>query len=197
MIDETHKDRNAARRRRGWKRRNSNAEIQEWYRYNVRYTLLAAADVNGFIPCACHTVLRDHISEEGAAGTVDTEYFEYWVETYLCPVLGKYEFGESRSVVLLDNASTHMSERVQQLIYATGATIIYGAPYSPHLNPIENYFSIYKAYLKRNTSRMHSADWKKVHEEALQEVNRDTGIRFFRRCKVPGSEDMLIQVEYY
>lgn len=179
MIDETHKDRNAARRRRGWKRRNSNAEINERHPNNVRYTLLAAADVNGFIPVACHTVMRDQISEEGAAGTVDTEYFEYWVERYLCPVLGRYAYGEPRSVVLLDNASTHMSERVQELIYATGATLIYGAPNSYHLNPIENYFSLYKAYLKRNTSRMNSADWERVHMEALQEVNRDKGIRFF------------------
>ena len=37
-------------------------------------TRLAAADVNGFIPIACHAVRRDELSEEGVVGTVDGEY---------------------------------------------------------------------------------------------------------------------------
>jgi len=68
----------------------------------VRYTLIAAANINGFIPSACHTVLRDQISEEGAAGTVDSDYFLYWVKKYLFPYLGSYEHGEARSVVYMD-----------------------------------------------------------------------------------------------
>jgi len=154
-IDETHKDRNASRRRRGWAHKNSGGvNMKEWYQSVIRYTLIAAADINGFIPAACHTVVRDETSDEGAAGTVDSDYFLKWVKDYLCPVLGQYEFGEARSVVFMDNASTHMSEEVEDAINDVGAVLIYGAPYSPHLNPIENYFSIYKAYLKRNEKRM-------------------------------------------
>ena len=78
----------------------------------------------------------------------------------------------------MDNASTHMTAEVEIAIARTGATMIYGAPYSPHLNPIENYFSLYKKHLKCNCSRMHD-DWQKVHVEALQTVNRDTGIKYF------------------
>ena len=90
MVDETHKDRNAARRRRGWRKRgNGNAvALREWFETVARYNLIAAAGINGFIPAACHTVVRDEISEEGAAGTVDIEYL-YWVKHYLCPVLGR------------------------------------------------------------------------------------------------------------
>ena len=62
--------------------------------------------------------------------------------------------GEERSVVYMDNASTHMTEEVEAAIHETGAVIIYGAPYCPHRNPIENFFSLYKKHLKRNTSRM-------------------------------------------
>ena len=115
---------------------------------------MAAADINGFIVSSCHTVPQNVISDEGAAGTVDSEYFLSWVKDYLCPVLGNYELGEPRSVVFMDNASTHMTEEVEEAIVATGAVIIYGAPYSPHLNPIEDYFSMYKNYLKQNSSRM-------------------------------------------
>ena len=87
---------------------------------------MAAADICGFIASACHTVLRDQISEEGAAGTtVDGDYFLYWIKEYLCPVLGNFEMGEPRSVVLMDNASTHMSEEVEESIAANGAILIY------------------------------------------------------------------------
>ena len=180
MVDETHKDRNAARRRRGWCRRGNGdaAVVREWFDNVARYTLLAAADINGFIPSACHTVMRDEISEEGAAGTVDSDYFLHWVKTYLCPVLGNYERGEPRSVVLMDNASTHMSDEVEDAITATGAVLIYGPPYSPHLNPIELYFGMYKKYLKKNDKRMES-EWYSVHSEALTIVDHDEGINFF------------------
>ena len=186
-IDETHKDRNAARRRRGWAHKNSGGVMtREWFKNEVRYTLMAAADVNGFIPSACHTVMRDELSEEGAAGTVDGEYFLYWVQEYLCPMLGDYKRGEPRLVVMTDNASTHMSDDVEKAIEATGAVLIYGAPYSPHLNPIEHYFAIYKSYLKRNGFRM-GTEWYTVHKEALNEIDYEMGLSYFRKCGIPGS----------
>ena len=187
-IDKTHKDRNAARRRRGWgKKGNTDGVVlNEWFDSCARYTLIAASDINGFIPAACHTVPRDEISDEGAAGTVDGKYFLYWVQTYLCPTLGSYERGEARSVVMMDNASTHMRNEIEDAIRETGTILIYGAPFSPRLNPIEYYFDNYKAYLKKNDRRMVS-NWYSVHLEALNVVHRDMGIRYFRKCKVPGS----------
>ena len=128
--------------------------INEWFESVARYTLIAAADINGFIPAACETVMRDEISDEGAAGTVDSDYFVYWVEHFLCPVLGNYQKGEPRSVVMMDNASTHYSDRVEELIADAGALLIYGPPFSPHINPIELYFGKYKAYIKKNDKRM-------------------------------------------
>jgi len=69
------------------------------------------------------------------------------VKEYLCPILGNYQLGEPRSVVLMDNALTHMSDENEAEIGETGAILIYGAPFSPHLNPIEYYFACYKSYL--------------------------------------------------
>ena len=195
-IDETHKDRNAARRRRGWGRKGNSGgvTVRAWFENVVRYTLIAAADINGFIPSAYHTVLRDEISDEGAAGTVDGEYFLYWVTKFLCPVLGSYELGEPRSVVLMNNASTHMNDEITYAIAETGAILIYGAPFSPHLNPIEYYFSQYKSYLKRNDKRM-LHDWYAVHTEALNIVDRDKGINYFRKSKIPGSYLLKTTIE--
>ena len=197
-IDETHKDRNAGRRRRGWKRKGNDAGVtlKTWFENVARYTLIAAADVNGFIPAACYTVRRDELSDKGAAGTVDGEYYLYWVKEYLCPILGDYQSGEQRSIVLMDNASTHMSDEIEKAITATGAILIYGAPFSPHLNPIEYYFSQYKSYLKRNDRRMLS-DWYTVHLEALGVVDRDMGINYFRKSKVPGSYKLVTSNEFF
>ena len=88
-----------------------------------------------------------------------------------------------------------MTEKVENAIHAAGAVIIYGAPYSPHLNPIENYLKLYKAYLKQNACRMHT-NWRQVHLEALNVVDRDIGIKYFQRCKIPGVTSMVTEDEH-
>ena len=41
FIDETHKDRNASRRRKAWGQKHSGGlALKRWFRENVRYTLL-------------------------------------------------------------------------------------------------------------------------------------------------------------
>ena len=90
-----------------------------------------------------------------------------------------------------------MTEEVEDAIHAAGAVIIYGAPNSPHLNLIENFFNLYKAYLKRKASRLNQGDdWIQVHLEALNVVDRDIGIKYFRRCKIPGATSMVTEDEY-
>jgi transposase len=135
-------------------------------------------------------VLRQETSAEGAAGTVNTDYFKDWVEHFLCPTVGNYANGEPRSIVVMDNASTHMSRHVSKLIQATGAIILYTAPYSPDLNPIELGFNVYKSHLKRIQTQFRS-DWFQTHLRSLNNITRDTCIKEFRRCEVPMSEDML------
>ena len=66
--------------------------------------------------------------------------------------LGNFGRGKARSVVFMDNASTHMGDKVEAAIEATGAILIYGAQFSPHLNPIKYYFACYKSYLKKKRS---------------------------------------------
>ena len=195
MVDETHKDRNAARRRRGYGKRNDGGlNDDKWFKDCVCYTLIGVADINGFVDCACKTYDRRELSKEGAAGTVPREVFEKWVEECLVPVLGNFEMNEPRSVVLLDNASTHNSDKVVQMIEATGAMIQFTAPFSPDLNPIENYFSLYKKYLKRHSDEM-ANDWEVVHFRALRCVKRDQGIKYYRRCGVIAANHVMTTKE--
>ena len=93
---------------------------------------------------------REKDATSGRSKTVDTERFIEWVENRLLPVLGRYEKGEARSVVILDNASIHHDDEIVDLIESTGARVIYTAPYSPDLNPIEFMFGQYKKGLQRN-----------------------------------------------
>ena len=77
MVNETHKDKNVARRRRGYGKRNSGGlKIDEWFKNAVCYTLIGVADIDRLIYGACQTYLRNKISNKGAAGTVTKQVFE-------------------------------------------------------------------------------------------------------------------------
>jgi len=196
VVDETHKDKNASRRRKAWGKRNSGGvALLKWFKNTVRYTMLAALNMDGFVQSSIEIVRRDEVSDEGAAGTVDKEHFESWVRDYLCTNLGQYRFNEKNSIVVMDNASTHMNDKIRVMIEAKGAILLYTAPYSPDKSPIEYCFGIYKASLKRNCFT--TANWYEKHLLGIQAVTRDKCIKEFRRCKIPGSEMILPTDELY
>ena len=110
FIDETAKDRNASRRRRIWAVRGTKAEMPEpLSRDDLRYTMLGACDIDGFVGDACEAVYQKKSSEDKdpLRGTIDTQRFIDWVKYRLVPVLGKYRYCEPRSIVVLDNAPIH------------------------------------------------------------------------------------------
>ena len=59
---------------------------------------------------------------------------------------------EPKSVMVMDNASFHRSERILQMCADAGVKLIYLPPYSPDLNPIEEFFAELKGFIKRNWS---------------------------------------------
>lgn len=79
--------------------------------------------------------------------STNTEIFNTWIEVCLCPELKPWD------IVVLDNASFHKSERTRLLIEKREARLLYLPPYSPDMNPIENYWALLKLYVrKRNSS---------------------------------------------
>jgi transposase len=54
------------------------------------------------------------------------------------------------SVLVMDNASIHHTERISQMCHDAGVKLVYLPPYSPDLNPIEEFFAELKAYIKKN-----------------------------------------------
>ncbi len=71
-------------------------------------------------------------------GTCDTAVFNAWLKTRLCPRLN------TQHLVIMDNAAFHASPETARLIEQTGATLLFLAPYSPDLNPIEHDFAALK-----------------------------------------------------
>ncbi|KAJ6441866.1 spc7 protein [Purpureocillium lavendulum] len=57
-------------------------------------------------------------------------------------------FPEPRSVLIWDNASWHMSEKIQQMCDEAGVLIVPLPPYTPWRNPIEEFFAELKACIK-------------------------------------------------
>lgn len=187
VIDEVHKSANEARRERAWGIRGVTPVLDGTFDrgFLKRYTMIAAANINGFVESACHLVERD--DNDADRGTVDMAKFEEYVEQYIVPVLGTYELDEENSIVIMDNATIHISQRVKDLIEEAGALLINTAPYSPGMNPIEYMFSVYKAALKRH--RYAGIDWYDSHLFSLYSVTKEIARNLFRHCHWPGCEN--------
>ena len=85
----------------------------------------------------------------------------------------------------MDNASIHIQDEVVEAIEAAGAKILFSAPYSPDLNPIEFMFSVCKAGLKRHSLES-QMNWRRAHYYALKDVTPLKANNFFAKCGVPG-----------
>ena len=201
FIDETSRGAKEGRRRRGWAPRGKDNTLTEFFLgTDHTYTMLAAADIDGFILEACELVERKSSEDDPdrTKGTVDTERFLLWVEGELVPCLGQAKFNQPRSIVVMDNAPQHQDPRVVALIKAAGALVIFTAPYSPDLNPIEFAFHQYKANLRRQGRKFNPRDFGEYHAKALMSVTRSNMIAYYNKIgclkNVPESDEVLCEI---
>ena len=89
-------------------------------------------------------------------GPMNRQIFETYVETQLAPTL------QPGDVVILDNLSSHKSEKAKAILKERGAWFLFLPPYSPDLNPIEMAFAKLKAHLRRIGARTIDELWKAV-----------------------------------
>ena len=81
-------------------------------------------------------------------GTVNDEKFADFVKSCLLPV---FNYSNSNSVVIMDNASIHHVQEVVDLIEThAGARVCFLPPYSPDLMPAKGVYSQVKSLLKQN-----------------------------------------------
>jgi transposase len=92
--------------------------------------------------------MGESIAMEGAT---DAETFEAYVEQFLAPTL------QEGQVVVLDRLGAHRTRRVEELIEARGAELLFLPSYSPDLNPIEEAFSKIKGIVRKAGARTREA----------------------------------------
>lgn len=79
-------------------------------------------------------------------GTMDSILFETWFQSCLLQAL------PDASVIVMDNAAFHRKSKLFILAELAGHTLIFLPPYSPDLNPIENFWAWLKSRLRKTLS---------------------------------------------
>ena len=76
-------------------------------------------------------------------GTTDSVLFEYWFENLLLREVPE------KSVIVMDNAAFHRKEVLCGLARKAGCSVLFLPPYSPDLNPIENFWAWLKLFRRK------------------------------------------------
>lgn len=75
-------------------------------------------------------------------GYCDTQVVLTWVEQMLIPSL------KPGDVVIWDNATFHKSAKIAETFALAGIELLFLPPYSPDLNPIEQFWAWLKAWIR-------------------------------------------------
>jgi len=135
FVDESSCDRRVGLRQTGWSPLGVTPTQVAPFQREQRYQILPAYTVDG--------IMLSRVFQ----GSTDSAVFEDFLEQLL-PLCGKWP--EPKSVLVMDNASFHHTERITQMCYNAGVKLVYLLPYSPDLNPIEEFFAELKAFIKQN-----------------------------------------------
>lgn len=134
FVDESGCDRRVGYRRWGWSPKGSSPVQITKFGRGKRWHILPAYAQDGI-------VLRRVYQ-----GSTDSELFEDFI-AQLPHHCGRYP--EPKSVIIMDNASWHHSEKILRLRRDAGVVLEYLPPYSPDFNPIEEYFGVLKNFIKK------------------------------------------------
>lgn len=135
FIDETGVDKSIGIKPKGWAPRGKRPRQVKRFHRGQRFQILPAYTRDG--------VLHFRVYE----GSTDTEMFESFIETLL-PYCGKWP--EPKSVLIMDNASFHRPEKMQQLCDDAEVVLRFLPPYyAADVSPIEEFFGELKTYIRQ------------------------------------------------
>ena len=98
------------------------------------------------------------------------------------------ENGMDGRTLVMDNAAIHKTQEVQEAVSKQGFEIMYLPPYSPFLNPIEEFWSKLKAGVKRNLLTTDDTLLPRIIDSANQVTAQDCqgwirhSLSFVPRC---------------
>lgn len=76
-------------------------------------------------------------------GSCNRSLFEMWLQECLLPQL------EPGDVIVIDNASFHKGQAIEEIVAEAGCEIWYLPPYSPDLNKIEHWWFVLKNWMRQ------------------------------------------------
>jgi hypothetical protein len=138
----------------------------EGQRFTVRYLDARGQKVAAIPVMSLAGVLDWYITTESVTSELYEEFFHQCVLPHVQPFPGPH------SVVVLDQASTHMRQRLRRAVERLGGHVLFLAPHCPMDNPEEYLNGWLKGWLKRHSKEAeyaHLSNPELVHE-ALQQV---------------------------
>jgi hypothetical protein len=171
FVDETRKDDRTTYRRRGRARRGHRAESRVQFVRGVGYSVLPALTIDGFL------------SAEVVAGSFKKATFEHFILTEVVPFMNPYP--GKNSILVMDNCRIHKSRFLARILRDMGMRVLFLPPYSPDYNPIEEAFSAYKSWIRRqgNMVRCYPGNPKTILMRGLFESVAVEDIRgFYKHC---------------
>src|SRR5258708_36537216 len=108
-------------------------------------------------------------------GSADALAFEIYIEQILAPSL------QAGQIVVMDNLSTHMGERVRQALSDKKCQLLFLPSYSPDFSPIEEAFSKLKAFLRCVGARTPEALQEAIGQALLTITDQDA-LGWFAHC---------------
>jgi transposase len=134
VVDESSTNERALDRRWGWSPKGTAYRMtQSVARRSKSWSILPAIGINGYLYYEIYQ------------GSFDSERFLHFIESVL-KFMNPYP--GPRSVLIMDNCRTHHAPELQEMCDAKGVLLEYLPAYSPHLSPIEESFSVLKAWVR-------------------------------------------------
>ena len=177
-IDETHFD-----FRRNWGKGKAPAGEKALFEGKLNLVSMSAITaISMFGPILCHIYVKE---------TINAEKFNIFFDALLS-LLGARE-----CCFFLDNAAVHRKEDVTERAIKANQVVLFNAPYSSEMNPIENFFGIWKGMvMKEAPSTNNVEDLKKVLESTFTRIKPEYCQHIIRHissdvmAKVMNGEDL-------
>ena len=154
FFDESAANEHTMLRKRGWSLFGIKPSVKRPLKRSERWSILPAYTINGIMAYYIHQ------------GAINSARFEWFLSNEVLPRCSR--FPGPNSILVMDNCSTHHSPGVSELCDQFGVLLIYLPPYSPDFNPIEELFSVIKAWLKRHQGLAEHMSFEQFLEEALK-----------------------------
>ena len=128
-----------------------------------KYTLIMAMDYYGIVGWKLYR-----------KGGIDSNRYIDFLNKHIY-ILSKYE----KKLILMDNASSHRTQRVKDTIINSNNDYVYILPYQHGLNTIERFFSQLKHYMKLEEP-MNFNEIKKSIGNSIKKIRKENYINYFK-----------------